>query len=112
MKRNEISDSLKDISNKTGSITFNVKYTDTEGNRKIHDLFIAFAKEEANNNYLSALQLLLKYKDIFNWMDRLNLRLDDLEFKTERLKEIVLSSIKEGSEQKEESSEDKGPKFY
>lgn len=106
----EIIDALNDVSKNAGTISFKVKYTAIPSNQKAHADFATFAFEEANNNYLNAINLLLKYKKIFDWFEVFESRLDEVESKMEGLRDFVITESKPQEEQKEEKS--RGPKLF
>lgn len=112
----EVIDSLNEMSRNAGSVSFNVRYSAIPGNRKVHKQFVEFAANEANNNYISAINLLMKYRTIFEWLDRINERLDDLEFKEEGLRDLVLQiaedSVDKETEEEVRSHENKMPKTF
>lgn len=98
---------LNDVSNNAGVVGFKIKYAAIPSNKKTHEEFVKFAFDEANNNYLTAINILLKYKDIFRTLDRLENEMSEVKDRMELLKEFVLVN---SQIVKEEVKEEKGPK--
>lgn len=101
----ELINNFNEVSKNAGTVAFKIKYTAIPSNRKIHKDFAEFCFEEANNNYLSGLNILLKYSKIFDWLDRIEERLTQTETNMNLLRDYVLQSIKE--ENKNEKEDDK-----
>jgi hypothetical protein len=104
----EIIDCFNEVSKNAGVVSFKVKYTAIPSNRKVHEQFAKFAFEEANNNYLNAINVLLKYKQIFDWFEMFEARLNEVESKMDGLRDFVIAE----TAPKEEVKEKKKPKLY
>jgi hypothetical protein len=100
-EKKEITNNFNDVSKNPGSIFFKIKYTAIPSNEKVHQEFTKFAYDEANNNYLSAINLLLKYKQIFSWFENFELRLTETESKMDYLRDILLQKSEEVKQTKE-----------
>ena len=74
----ELITNLNEVSRNAGVVGFKIKYTAIPSNKKTHEEFVKFAFDEANNNYLTAINVLLKYKDIFRTLDRLESDMGEL----------------------------------
>jgi hypothetical protein len=73
---------LSSFSRGAGIVGFSIKYSATEGNLKIHEAFQKFAFDEANNEYLVAIDKLLnnaKFIDYFRVLDERITRLENKE---------------------------------
>lgn len=104
----EIIDNFNEISKNAGVLSFKVKYTAIPSNQKVHEDFARFAFEEANNNYLNAINLLMKYKSVFDWFEVFENRITEVELKMDGLRDYVV----EATQQKEDKPKDKGPKLF
>jgi len=114
----EVIDAFNNISKEVGTVAFKVKYTAIPSNREIHKNFSKFCFEEANNNYLSGINLLLKYSKIFDWLDRIEERLTQVESNMDLLRNWVIGEVKNGKKEnneddsKEEGRESSRPKTF
>lgn len=95
MNTDELSRTLNEMSKNAGTITFPIKYTSTESNRKIHQEFIQFAFDTSNNEYLMAIGKLLEYRKIFDKLFELETRVLALEIQ-------VFSKQEEKKEEKKD----------
>jgi len=78
------------------------------GNIKVHEDFKQFAFDEANNNYLEGLKLLLTYKKVFDMVMYYNDRMDEFDVKLAGLRDMILRDRDE-----EDKQEDSGkPKTF
>lgn len=101
----ELAKGLSDITRKAGRYKFLITFTATEGNLKTLEEFQKYAFAKANNEYLIAINKLLEYSDIFNYMQNMENRISLLEAE-------VYSNAMRNKETKEEKVEDKGPKTF
>lgn len=97
---NDLTKEFSDVSRGSGKVSFKVGYTATPGNVRIHEEFLRFSFDAANNEYLAAIGKLLEYKQIFEYLLDLNQRLGFVEAE---LKAVVKSKCK--CEEKKEEKE-------
>lgn len=79
-KMTELARSFSTMSRDVGTVGFMVKYSATEGNIKIHEDFQKYAFENANNEYLMAIDKLMqnaKFIDYFRVLDERITRLEN-----------------------------------
>jgi len=106
-----IIDGFNDISKNAGIVSFKIKYAAIPSNREIHKDFTEFAFNEANNNYLNAINLLLKYKKIFDWFEVFEQRISQIEYNMEGLRDHVINNGEEENNKKENKDSGK-PKTF
>lgn len=91
----EFIDAMNEHSKNIGTVAFHIKYAAIPGNREIHKQFADFCYKHANNNYLNGISILLKYKTIFDWLERIEDRIYEVETKTEGLRDLIMQKPKE-----------------
>lgn len=69
----------------TGKIGFSISAEDSEENQDLYNTFFLFAKQETNNDFTSALRLLMKNISTDYKYEGLNCRLQDLELRLSEL---------------------------
>lgn len=76
---------LSDVSRQSVRTGFNIQYTATPGNVEVHERFLKYAFEEANNEYLVAISKLLECAEWVEYLKQLSARLDIVESKVAEL---------------------------
>tara|TARA_Y100000310_G_C20669135_1_gene809275 strand:- start:14 stop:346 length:333 start_codon:yes stop_codon:yes gene_type:complete len=90
----EAKERIEHFLNEAKTLSFNVKFNNTEPNKNTHELFKSFCKEETSNNYLLGIKKLMdyykedwKFKSLYELNEGLRSDLLDLSSKVESEKE-------------------------
>jgi len=75
----DLAKDLSKISKNAGTVGFTIRYSATSGNLKVHEAFQKYAFEEANNEYLLAIDKLLKNAEFIDYFKVLDERVTRLE---------------------------------
>ena len=92
----DLAKELSGISKNVGTVGFMIKYSATPGNLKIHEGFQRYAFDEANNEYLVAIDKLLQNAKFIDYFRVLDERITILENKEQLKEEPVKQEEYEG----------------
>jgi hypothetical protein len=99
----DVAKGLSEASKNAGRYKFLITFTATEGNLKVLQKFQRFSYDNCNNEYLVAINKLLDYVDIFNYLKSLDSRISILE---EEILELKAGKVEIKEEQKEVKKEE------